>query len=123
MQIGFIKPIQFGYRSILKTEWLKGNMPSVTHDMAGNLLTKENITNGHMLPHSKKGATALHNLMLETKEYNLLKGNKPFSSFFDFDGFKAYCEQFKDIKLENFDGMEYITSIAKTALKLLKEGK
>lgn len=123
MKVNFIKPLQFGYKSVLKTEWLKGNMPTVTHDMAGNLLTRANVTNGHMLPHSKKGATALYNLMLETKEYNFSKGNQPFSKFFTKEGFDAYCEQFKDIKLKNFDGLEYIKKITETASRLLKEKK
>ena len=123
--MNFIKPIQpisFQYRSVLKTEWLKGNMPEVTHDMAGNLLTADNITNGHMQAHSKGGKTNLGNLMLETKDYNFMKGNQPFSKFFTKEGFDAYCEQFKSICLPNFDVLEYIARITKTAKRLLRLG-
>ena len=79
MKINFIKPIQisnktsFGYKSILKDEFLKGNLPTVKKDMGGNKLTKKNVTNGHMLPHSQGGKTILPNLMLETVEYNYMK--------------------------------------------------
>ena len=123
MKIITINPVSFCYKSVLKTEWLKGNMPSVTHDMGGNLLTKDNVSNGHMLAHSKGGKTNLNNLMLETKIYNNTKGNKPFSWFFTEEGFKAYCKQFENIKLPNLDGMEYIKGITKNAERLLKQGK
>jgi len=123
MKINRLTPIPFTYKSILKTEWLKGNMPEVTHDMAGNLLTKENITNGHMLAHSKGGKTVIDNLMLETAPYNFMKGNQPFSKFFSKEGFNAYCEQFKNIDLPNFNGLDYIDRITRTAKHLLRVGK
>ena len=123
MKVNFIKPISFQYKSVLKTEWLKGNMPEVTKDMEGNLLTKDNCTLGHMLPHSKGGKTVIDNLMLETKDYNFMKGNSPFSWFFTKEGFEAYCEQFKNVNLPNFNGLEYIEKITKTAKRLLKLGK
>ena len=123
MKVTFIKPISFQYKSVLKTEWLKGNMPEVTHDMEGNLLTPENVTNGHMLAHSKGGKTRIDNLMLETKDYNFMKGDKPFSWFFTKEGFEAYCEQFKNVNLPNFNGLDYIERITKTAKRLLRLGK
>ena len=91
--------------------------------MGGNLLTKENVSNGHMLAHSKGGKTNLSNLMLETRTYNNMKSNKPFSWFFTKEAFDAYCEQFKNIQLPNFNGLEYIEKITKNAERLLKQGK
>lgn len=55
MKINQITPISFTYKSPLKTEWLKGNMPSVTHGIYGGILTKDNITLEHIKPHSKGG--------------------------------------------------------------------
>ena len=115
--------INFGYQSVLKTYWLKGKMPSVKFDMGGNRLTKENISLGHMLPHSKGGPTSLSNLMLETRKYNMMKGNSPFSMFFDKEAFEKYCEQFKGIDLPEFNGKDYVKMITKTAQRLLKQGK
>lgn len=123
MKITPINQVSFKYKSILKTEWLKGNMPSVKYDMGGNKLTKDNVTNGHMLAHSKGGKTNINNLMLETANYNFMKSNKPFSQFYDEKSFKAYCSQFEKIKLPNFNGLDYIYRITRTAYKLLKEGK
>ena len=115
--------INFGYKSILKTYWLKGKMPTVLYDMGGNLLTKKNVTLGHMLPHSKGGKSCLANYMLETAQYNMNKGNQPFSKFFNSDAFKAYCEQFKSVDLPDFSGKGYVEQITKTAERLVKQGK
>lgn len=124
MRINPVKnPIVFTYKSVIKTEWLKGNMPSVKHDIGGNLLTKENITNGHMLPVSKGGKTNLKNLTLETLNYNQMKGNKPFSWFFDVKNFMQYCEEMSKVELPNFKGIEYVKGIIETAFELLKGKK
>lgn len=124
MKINPICPIIFThYQNTLKKEWLKGNMPSVKHDIGGNLLTRENITNGHMLAKSKGGKTTLKNLTLETCKYNQLKGNKPFSWFFDVKSFMRYCDEISQVKLKNFDGLEYVRGIIENAFRLLREGK
>lgn len=115
--------INFGYKSILKTYWIKGKMPQVQFDMGGNLLTKANVSLGHMLPHSKGGHTSLANLMLETKKYNMSKGNAPFSKFFDQEMFDKYCAQFEEIDLPEFNGKNYVEKITKTAKRLIREGK
>lgn len=119
-----LNPIVFGkYNNTLKKEWLKGNMPSVKHDIGGNILTKENITNGHMLAKSKGGITKLANLTLEARAYNQLKGNKPFSWFFDTKNFMRYCDEISQVRLKNFNGLEYVRGIIENAFTLLREGK
>lgn len=116
-------PISFKLKTVLKTEWLKGNMPTVKHDIGGNLLTRENVTNGHMLAKSKGGVSKLTNITLESMEYNMFKGDKPFSWFFDTKNFMRYCDEVSKVKLPNFDGMEYVKGIIANALNLLKEKK
>jgi len=118
-----INPISFKYLGILKSEWLKGNMPEVMYDMGGNRLTKENVTNGHMLAKSKGGKTKNSNLMLETREYNQLRADLPFSLFYTKEGFERYCEPFKKIRLPKFNGMEYVKQITEQAKRLLEQGK
>lgn len=115
--------VSFKYKNVLKTEWIKGNMPSVKYDMGGNLLTKDNISLGHMQAHSLGGKTVIDNLMLETKKYNNSKGNLPFSQFFNREAFEAYCKQFENIKLPNLNGWDYILRITKTAEYLIRNGK
>lgn len=116
-------PISFKLKTVLKTEWLNGNMPTVIHDIGGNILTPENVTNGHMLARSKGGTNELKNITLETMAYNNMKGNKPFSWFFDAKNFMQYCEEMKQVKLPNFDGWEYVKSIITTAFELVKDKK
>lgn len=123
MKINGIQNISFIRKSTLKKEWLKGNMPSVKHDIGGHLLTIENVTDGHMLAKSKGGKTTLSNITLETYDYNQLKGNKPFSWFFDVKAFMRYCDEMSQVKLKNFDGLEYVRNIIENAFILLKEGK
>ena len=116
-------PISFKYKSILKSYWLEDMLPSVKYDMGGNLLTKKNCTLGHMLAHSKKGKSELANYMLETKGYNMMKSNQPFSKFFSTEAFEAYCKQFEKVNLPGLNGLNYISMITKTAKRLLREGK
>lgn len=115
--------ISFTYNNILKREWLKGNMPSVKHDIGGNLLTKENVSLGHMMARSKGGTNELSNFTLETIDYNCMKGNKPFSWFFDVKNFMQYCDEVSKVRLPKFNGLEYAKSIIANAFTLLKEGK
>lgn len=118
-----IKPITFGYKSILKTYWLEGRMPSVTHDFYGNELTKDTVTLEHIQPHSKGGLTKLSNLALSKNTSNFKRSNKPLTSVFNKEAFEQYCEQFKNIKLPGFDGNIYINSITRTVNNLLRQGK
>ena len=123
MKIITINPINFGYKNILKTYFLKGKLPSVTKGFYGGELTKDNVTLEHLLPHSKKGKTALNNLVLSKDVNNWNRGNRPLIEYYDPDLFKAYCEQFKGIKLREFNGDDYIKQITATVERLLKQGK
>lgn len=115
--------ISFGYKHMLKTYWLEGKLPSVTHGFYGGKLTKDNVTLEHILPHSKKGSTVLNNLALSKNKNNWHRGNKPLEQFFNKETFERYCEQFKGIKLPFFNGDEYVKQITKTIERLLKARK
>lgn len=123
MKINPVTPITFGYKHMLKTYWLDGKLPSVTHGIYGGELTKDNVTLEHLKPHSKKGRTVLGNLALSKNINNWKRGNKPISDFFNKDTFEAYCEQFNGLKLPFFNGDNYIKEITKTIERLLKSGQ
>ena len=123
MKINPINQINFGYKSILKTYWREGKLPSVTHGIYGGELTKDNVTLEHLKPHSKKGRTVLNNLALSKNINNWKRGNKPIGDFLDKDLFEQYCEQFKGLKLPFFNGDNYIKEITKTIERLLKSGQ
>lgn len=122
MHIRQIDTIPFKYKSVLKSEWLKGNMPTVKYGLYGGKLTKENITLEHLLPHSKGGKTELRNLALAINVNNFQRSNKPLSGYLTRDMFETYCKQFEEIKLPAFDGKRYVIELAKTVDKLLKQG-
>lgn len=114
-------PISFKYKSVLKTEWLKGNMPTVVKGIYGGKLKPCNVTLEHIKPHSKGGKTALNNLALAVDFNNWGRSNKPFKSVFSRIVFDEYCDQFKGIKLPNFDGDEYVKNLYKTVERELSK--
>lgn len=122
MHVGRVDTIPFKYKSVLKSEWLKGNMPTVQQGLYGGKLTSKNITLEHILPHSKGGKTELANLALAVDVNNFKRSSKPLSSCLTRDMFETYCKQFEDIKLPTFDGKKYIISLSKTVDRLLKQG-
>lgn len=111
-----------GYKSILKQEWLKGNLPEVKKGIYGGILTKDTISLEHIRPVSKGGKTILSNLAIANKELNTQRGNKSLRYFLDTDKFFEYTEQFKNVKLKNFDGLQYIKDLTKTVIEVLKMG-
>lgn len=121
MKISFIKPIAFQYKSPLKTNWLQGKMPTVKKGLYGGELTKNNVTLEHILPHSQGGRTKLNNLALTVDKNNFQRGCAPIDKFLTKEMFEQYIEQFKDIKLPDFDGNRYIRDITKTIESLINQ--
>ena len=117
-----ITPIQtslsFGYSSVVKTLWLNGGLPSVKKGLYGTPLTKETVTNEHLLPHCISKDNSLANLALADKTLNNQRGNKPLKDFLTLEQAKAYYEQFAGIKLNGFDGDKYIKEGMETIKKL-----
>lgn len=113
--------ISFGYKSVLKTEWLNGNMPTVKKGIYGGILTPKNVTLEHIIPSSKGGKTELYNLALAVNINNWQRSSRPFKYFFDPETLNEYLEQFKDIDLPNFKGLNYIEGITKVIKKVLRD--
>lgn len=123
MDIRHIDTIPFKYKSILKTEWLKGNMPTVKKGIYGGILTPENVSLEHVRCKCFNGKTELDNLALSTRQLNTLRGNHPLRFFLDKDKFIEYLEQFEKINLPKFNGKEYIKNLVKTVVDVLEWGK
>lgn len=103
----------FQYKWRVKSAFKKGLLPSVKVDASGRKLTAANVTVDHVIPHSKGGRTTDDNLMLATKEFNNLRGDKPLTDFMTAKGLARYLEQFTDVNLPDFSGNEYINSLLK----------
>lgn len=110
-----------GYTSILKTAWKEGRLPTVTKGIYGNILTQENISLEHIIPHSLGGKTTLDNLMLAEKTANARRGIKPIMSVITFEQLTEYLQQFKGIRIRKFNGDEYIKKITKTIERILTQ--
>lgn len=109
----------FGYHNILKTEWIKGNLPTVKRGFYGDVLTKINVSLEHLLPHSKGGKTELNNLVLASKQKNNARGNKDIENFIDRDSVVNYLNQFIGVRTKQFDGNSYIKMILTKLEELL----
>ena len=111
----YVHAVSFkSYNSILKTAWKEGKLPTVTKGIYGNVLTADNISLEHIIPHSLGGATRLDNLMLAEKTANARRGIKPLMQVITYEQLMDYLKQFIGIKIKRFNGDEYIREILKT---------
>lgn len=109
-----IKPVSvsFGYKSRLKSEWKKGNIPELKHDFYdGSLLQKDTVTLEHLLPHSKGGKTTLSNLVLTNVYNNMKRSNKDIRDYINIEAARQYLEEAKKIKCTGINGENYTRSI------------
>lgn len=104
----------FQYSSPLKTLWRKGKLPSVKYGIYGDILTQKNVSLEHLQPHSKGGRTKLSNLVLASKRNNQKRGNQDIKEFLTPESLMRYLRQFRDIKVNDFDGNRYIIEVVKT---------
>ena len=108
----------FGYKSVLKTKWRKGKLPTVKYGFYGDVLTQDNLSLEHLKAHSKGGKTVLSNLVLASKPKNEARGNQDIRDYVDKEKAVKYLKQFIDIKLKDFNGNKYIIEIKKTLRRL-----
>ena len=101
----------FGYRWKVKDLYKKGKLPGVKYDVSGRKLTAKNVTIDHAIPHSKGGPTSDENLMLATREFNQMRGNKPLFQFITWEDMMNWAKQFIDIDIEGFNGYKYIKNL------------
>lgn len=115
-----VSAVSFGYSHELKTLYKQGKLPQVVNGFYGGKLKLDNVTLEHLKPHSKGGKTTWDNLVLATAKNNNRRGNMPLKEFLNPELMEKYLNQFKNIKLKNFDGDKYIEKIKKTVENLTK---
>ena len=94
--------------------WIKGLLPTVKKGFYGDTLTLENITREHLLPASKGGKRTFSNIVLASAKNNSARSNYDINLFANSDIVKEYLGQFKDVKLQRFNGKKYIEAVIKT---------
>lgn len=122
MNIQVISSINFGNKSILKTEFESGRIP-LKRDITGHKLKKGYETVDHTIPKSKGGKSDLYNYSLMDFTANNKRGNKPIKPFIDLESLVEYICIMLDVKTMNLDGVDYIKKWLKNLLKALKENK
>ena len=71
------KPIPFeGYNFKLKKMFRDGKLPKDLVDIGGNKITQRNLSGDHALAKSKGGKNTDDNMMLATKWFNNMRGNR-----------------------------------------------
>jgi hypothetical protein len=103
--------IAFGYKSVLKTYWREGKLPTVLNDIYGNPLKEATIE--HISPRSRGGKSNLFNYALANPEDNFKRGSDDIMKHTTFDNVYNWFKQFVNVKLPHLDGSEYIKNTAK----------
>ncbi len=107
--------------SIIENYFADNKLPAVKYDLYGGLLTPNNVTLDYITPPSKGGKRALENVVLVTSANKQCKKLIPLTERFTSEELEAYLAQFANVKLQNFDGNQYIQGIRKTAAKYLDQ--
>ena len=123
-----IKPIQnyftderpLLFKSQLKNLYKKGKLP-IKYGLYGEILTKDNVSDEHIICKCLGGTNDISNIALASKELNNARGNQPIGLFVTMGMLRKYLLQFKNLKLKNFDGNEYIKGIRQTFRRLVDD--
>lgn len=97
----------FGYKSILKKEFLEGNI-KLKRDITGRPINKDNVTLDHTVPKARGGKSALENYSLMDIAINAKRGTQPLTDFIDLKSLIDYIIVMLDVDLENLNGVEYV---------------
>ncbi len=102
-----LSPISFGYKSILKSEYLKGNI-KLKKDITGNILSKDNVTLDHTIPKVRGGKSRLDNYSLMVDYINHRRGSNNLREIIDLPSLIDYISVIINTKTRDFDGVEYL---------------
>lgn len=111
-----LSPIGFGYKSILKLEYLNGNI-KLKKDITGNTLTKDNVTLDHTIPKVRGGKSRLDNYSLMVDYINHRRGSNSLKDIIDLPSLIDYISVIINTKTREFDGVEYLRGWLKNLRK------
>lgn len=94
-----------GYNFTLKKMYRDGKLPKDLVDIGGNRITQKNLSGDHAIPKSKGGKTTDDNMMLATKQFNSLRGNRPLREVTNMENLIKWVNQY--LKLEPIDGFDF----------------
>ena len=106
-----IKTISFGYKSIIKTLYKDGELPTVVKDIYGKPLNADTVTLEHIIPKSKGGKSNLKNYALANAEDNFKRSSQDIMQHTTKSNINQYLDQFTGIVKQGFNGDDYIKNI------------
>lgn len=113
-------PITFGYKSILKDEFRKGNIP-LEKGFYGGRLNPKNVSLEHCQAHCKGGKSNLANYVLTTTQNNMKRGKADIFQYATKENTEAYFKVFEKCDIGQVKGTDYLAMISKTLRKLWKQ--
>ena len=89
-------------------------MPKDLVDIGGNRLTQQNLSGDHAIPRSKGGKTNDTNMMLATKQFNSLRGDRPLKEVTTMENLLKWAKQYLELKpIDGFDFKKHVMDIFK----------
>ena len=108
-----------GALDILKKLFNRGRLPEVEVDIYGNRIKPgknkpgKKVTNEHVVPQALGGPDDVHNIALAAATSNSDRGTDNIGEYVSDKQFDEYADQFRDIKLDDFDGNDYVEGLRK----------
>lgn len=122
----FVQPVDnIQFTSKIKRLYKKGKI-KLDYDIYGLPLTKDNVSDEHIICKCFGGPSTENNIALATREINNLRGNKPIEQFVTIKMVAKYIERLLDNNPPIVDGynlVEYCNGILKTFQKIFKIGE
>jgi hypothetical protein len=110
-----------GYNCELKKLYKKG-LVKIEWSFYGGKLNPKKFSVEHVIPKSKGGMSNQKNYVFCNRDQNSYRGNDPLQYYIDWDAAAKYLEQFRDIKVNDFDGNKYINDILESIRKAIARG-
>jgi hypothetical protein len=103
-----------GYNFKLKAMYRENKLPANLIDMGGNRLTQKNLSGDHAIPRSLGGKCTDNNMILATKQFNNLRGDKALKEVVTKENLIKWVNQYLKLgKIDGFDFVKYVRDILK----------
>lgn len=101
----------------------KSGKLKLDYGLYGEPLTKENVSDEHIICRCYGGKTIESNIALASKEMNNRRGCQPIEKFVTIEMVNAYIERIRQNNIKGYDVEAYCQGIIKTFSKIFGGGK
>lgn len=101
----------------------KSGKLKLDYGLYGEPLTKENVSDEHIICRCYGGKTIESNIALASKEMNNKRGCQPIEKFVTIEMVNAYIERIRQNNVKGYDIEAYCNGIIKTFSKIFGGGK